>query len=74
MGSSHLMNSVEQEARYVEGEWSAGGDKKYQIFLSLHAALNYCKWTAPSSFLVNKVKLMDGTTKWELQYVRAAKE
>ena len=74
MGSSHLMNSVEQEARYVEGEWSAGGDKKYQIFLSLSAALNYIKWTAPSSFLVNTVKLMDGTTNWELQYVRAVEE
>lgn len=68
------MNRVEQEARFIEGEWSAGGDKKYQIFLSLHAALNYIKWTAPSSFLVNKVKLMDGTTKWELQYVRAVEE
>lgn len=74
MGSSRLMNSVEQEARYVEGEWSTGGDKKYQIFLSLSAALNYIKWTAPSSFLVNKGKLMDGTTKWELQYVRAVEE
>lgn len=68
------MEAIEQEARFVEGEWSAGGDKKCQIFLSLSAALNYIKWTAPSSFLVNKVKLVDGTTKWELQYVRAAEE
>ena len=68
------MDSVEQEALFVEGEWSDGGDKKYQIFLSLSATLNYIKWTAPSSFQVNKVKLMDGTTKWELQYVRAVEE
>ena len=66
------MEAIEQEARVIEGEWSNGGEKKYAIFLSLSAALNYCKWTSPESFLVNKVKLHDGTTKWELQYVRAS--
>lgn len=68
------MEAIEQEARYVEGEWSAGKYNRYQMFLSLSAALDYCKWTSPESFAVNKVKLHDGTTKWELQYVRAAEE
>lgn len=37
------MNSIEHEGRAVSGDVLTT-EKKYKVFLSLNAALNYVKW------------------------------
>lgn len=64
------MNSIEHEGRIVSGDVLTQ-EKKYKVFLSLNAALNYVKWSSPKSFLVNEVVMADGTTKWELEYIHS---
>lgn len=64
------MEAIEQEGRVVSGDVLIS-EKKYKVFLSLNAALNYVKWSSPKSFLVNEVDTLDGTTKWELEYIRS---
>lgn len=64
------MEAIEHEGRVVSGDVLIS-DKKYKVFLSLNAALNYVKFASPKSFLVNEVDMLDGTTKWELEYIRS---
>lgn len=64
------MEAIEHEGRVVSGDVLIS-EKKYKVFLSLNAALNYVKWASPKSFLVNEVQLIDGTTKWELEYIKS---
>lgn len=64
------MEAIEHEGRVVSGDLLTS-EKKYKIFLTLNEALNYVKWTSPKSFLVNEVQLIDGTTRWELEYIKS---
>ena len=64
------MEAIEHEGRIVSGDVLIS-EKKYKAFLSLNAALNYVKFASPKSFLVNEVQLTDGTTKWELEYIKS---
>lgn len=64
------MEAIEHEGGVVSGDVLIS-DKKYKVFLSLNAALNYVKFASPKSFLVNEVQLIDGTTKWELEYIKS---
>ena len=61
------MEAIEHEGRAVSGDVLIS-EKKYKVFMSLNAALDYVKWASPKSFIVNEVQLIDRTTKWELEY------